>query len=60
MNLKTEYLKKNGFKNSIGIIVSDPSFNPTEVKELLRNSPNSLFILGGTIMQEAPELTKDL
>lgn len=60
VNLKTEYLKKNGFKNSIGIIVSDPSFNALDFKELLRNSPNSLLILGGAMMQEAPELTKDL
>ena len=55
---KVDILKANGFTNCVAILCET---TPVEkVKEILRDSPNSLFIVGGAMMQGFPDLMAEL
>ena len=55
---KVELLKENGFKNAVGIVTKDT--DKDAIKRELINSPNSLFIVGGAMNKEYPELMAEL
>eukprot|EP01041_Mallomonas_annulata_P013813 gene13813-29374_t len=55
---KVDILKANGFTDVSAILAeSTPVY---DIKNILRSSPNSLFIVGGAMMQGFPELMADL
>ena len=55
---KTQKLIAAGFTNTVGIITSQTT--QEEIKEKLRNSPESLFIVGGAMYKEYPEIMSEL
>ena len=57
VNRKVELLKEAGFSNSYGIITLETT--KEAIKEDLKNSPNSLFIIGGAMLKTFPELVTD-
>ncbi len=57
-NGKVELLKANGFTAVSAMLCESTPIE--EVKATLRVSPNSLFIVGGAMMQGFPELMADL
>ena len=57
-NGKEVLLKANGFTDVSSILCE--SKTPDEVKDILRNSPNSFFLVGGAMMTGFPELMTDL
>ena len=58
VNRKVELLKEAGFINSCGIITLETT--KEAIKEDLKNSPNSLFIIGGAMIKTYPELVAEL
>ena len=57
-NGKTELLQQNGFNNIITILCEE--WSNDKIKECLKESPNSLFLIGGAMMSGFPELMNDL
>ena len=55
---KVDILLANGFTDVSAILCESTPID--EVKSILRASPNSLFIVGGAMMQGFPELMADL
>jgi hypothetical protein len=53
-----EILKANGFTDVSALLCESTPVD--EVKAILRASPNSLFIVGGAMMQGFPELMADI
>jgi hypothetical protein len=57
-NGKVALLKANGFTNVSAILCESI---PTEkIKEILKRSPNSFFLVGGAMMMGFPDLMADL
>ena len=57
-NGKVDILKANGFTNCIALLCE--STPVPEVKSILKQSPDSLFLVGGAMMQGFPDLMADL
>ena len=56
---KVDILKANGFTNCDRAILCE-STPVEEIKSVLKTTPNSLFIVGGAMMQGFPDLMADL
>ena len=55
---KVELLKQAGFPNAVGIVTKDTTTDA--IKSELQTSPHSLFIVGGAMNKEYPELMAEL
>ena len=55
---KVDILQANGFTDVSAILCESTPVE--EVKEILRSSPNSLFIVGGAMMKGFPDLMSEL
>ena len=55
---KVDLLKQAGFPNAIGIVTLQTT--KEAIKNELRESPNALFIVGGAMNKEYPELMAEL
>lgn len=56
---KVDILKENGFTNCDRAILCE-STSVEDIKIYLKSTPNSLFIVGGAMMQGFPDLMSDL
>jgi hypothetical protein len=57
-NCKTELLKNNGFIDIVTILCEE--WSSDNIKQVLKESPNSLFLIGGAMMSSFPDLMNDL
>ena len=57
-NGKTELLNSHGFNNVVTILCEEWSVD--KIKSCLKESPNSLFLIGGAMMTGFPELMNEL
>ena len=59
-NGKVDVLKAGGFENSHAFCMTEEGTTIESIKEELRNSPHSLFIVGGAMNSSYPDLMKEL
>ena len=53
-------LQEAGYENVEDICVSEVGEDINKIKDILKNSPESLFIIGGAMPQGFPDLVKEL